>query len=82
MFMNNYFYYLFQAQAKELDTDYNRLRQQYARLSSEHTTLNNQQKRNFQLYKEQKANEIASLDGKNASIFTVKECSALGVKLN
>lgn len=61
---NLFFFTLFQAQNKELDTDYNRLRQQYTRLSTEHSQLNNQLKRNFQLYKEQKTNEIASLDGK------------------
>ena len=61
---NLFFFMLFQAQNKELDTDYNRLRQQYTRLSTEHSQLNNQLKRNFQLYKEQKTNEIASLDGK------------------
>ncbi|KAL9970030.1 hypothetical protein ACROYT_G022339 [Oculina patagonica] len=55
-------YNMLKAQNKELDTDYNRLRQQYTRLSSEHSQLNNQLKRNFQLYKEQKTNEIASLD--------------------
>lgn len=55
---------LSQFQNKELDTDYNRLRQQYTRLSSEHGQLNSQLKRNFQLYKEQKTNEIASLDGR------------------
>jgi len=55
---------LSQLQNKELDTDYNRLRQQYTRLSSEHSQLNSQLKRNFQLYKEQKTNEIASLDGR------------------
>jgi len=55
---------LSQLQDKELDTDYNRLRQQYTRLSSEHSQLNSQLKRNFQLYKEQKTNEIASLDGR------------------
>ncbi|KAJ7376204.1 hypothetical protein OS493_036185 [Desmophyllum pertusum] len=59
-------YNMLKAQNKELDTDYNRLRQQYTRLSSEHSQLNNQQKRNYQLYKEQKTNEIASLDGKVA----------------
>ena len=57
---------LFQAQATELETDYSRIQQQYSRLSSEHTQVTNQQRRNFQLYKEQKANEITSLDGKNA----------------
>lgn len=56
---------LLQAQSKELDTDYRRLQQQYSRFSSEQTELVKQQKRNFQLYKEQKTNEIASLDGKN-----------------
>lgn len=55
---------LSQLQNKELDTDYNRLQQQYTRLSSEHSQLNSQLKRNFQLYKEQKTNEIASLDGR------------------
>ena len=60
----------FQAQAKETETEYNRLRQQYTRLSSEHSEVNNQQKRNFQLYKEQKTNEIASLDGKKACSFS------------
>lgn len=60
----------FQAQNKELDTEYNRLQQQYFRLSSEHSTLNNQQKRNFQIFKEQKANEIASLDGNVACSLT------------
>lgn len=60
----------FQAQKKELDTEYNRLQQQYFRLSSEHSTLNNQQKRNFQIFKEQKANEIASLDGNVACSLT------------
>lgn len=55
-------YNMLKAQNKELDTDYNRLRQQYTRLSSEHSQLNSELKRNFQLYKEQKTNEIASLD--------------------
>lgn len=59
----HFFSFLSQAQNKELDTDYNRLRQQYTRLSSEHSQLNSELKRNFQLYKEQKTNEIASLDG-------------------
>lgn len=55
---------LSQFQNKELVTDYNRLQQQYTRLSSEHGQLNSQLKRNFQLYKEQKTNEITSLDGR------------------
>ena len=58
-----FFFILSQAQNKELDTDYNRLQQQHTRLSSEHSQLNSELKRNFQLYKEQKTNEIASLDG-------------------
>ena len=60
----SFFYILLQSQNKELETDYNRLRQQYMRLSSEHSQLNGELKRNFQLYKEQKTNEIASLDGR------------------
>lgn len=62
---------IFQAQNKELDTEYSRLQQQYFRLSSEHSTLNNQQKRNYQLFKEQKANEITSLDGNVTCSLTV-----------
>ncbi|KAK2557616.1 Golgi integral membrane protein 4, partial [Acropora cervicornis] len=56
-------YNMLKAQAKELQTDYSRLQQQYSRLSSEHGLVVNEQKRNFQVYKEQKANEILSLTG-------------------
>lgn len=59
-----------QAQSKELDTDYGRLQQTYSRLSAEHASVTNQQKRNFQLFKEQKANEISSLEGRNVRILT------------
>ena len=59
-----------QAQSKELDTDYGRLQQTYSRLSAEHVSVTNQQKRNFQLFKEQKANEISSLEGRNVRILT------------
>lgn len=63
-------YNMLKAQAKELQTDYSRLQQQYSRLSSEHALVVNEQKRNFQVYKEQKANEILSL---TEEVKTLKE---------
>lgn len=63
-------YNMLKAQAKELQTDYGRLQQQYSRLSSEHGLVVNEQKRNFQVYKEQKANEILSL---TEEVKTLKE---------
>ena len=76
-----------QAQSKELDADYGRLQQTYSRLSAEHTSVTNQQKRNFQLFKEQKANEISSLEGRNVRILTpvliliTEKTSALGITI-
>ena len=76
-----------QAQSKELDADYGRLQQTYSRLSAEHASVTNQHKRNFQLFKEQKANEISSLEGRNVRILTpvliliTEKTSALGITI-
>ena len=49
--------------------------------------MTNQQKRNFQLFKEQKANEISSLEGRNVRILTpvliliTKKTSAFGITI-
>lgn len=63
-------YNMVKAQAKEIETDFNRLQQQYSRLSSEHGLVVNEQKRNFQMYKEQKTNELLSLQ---EEVKTLKE---------